>query len=191
MTIDEIFSKIATHMAKGVMIHNQLVNGFSFLGLKGYQKCQEYHYYEESKNYRCFLNYCLNHYHKIVQESPIDELEIIPTNWYKYMKMDVDTSTKKSGIRELIKKWINWEKETISLLGSSYKGLYDLGELAAAFRVQSMLAEVSDELAGAQEQYINLETINYDLSQVIAEQQLLYDIYKIKINNIVEDDDYD
>ena len=104
MNVEEIFSKLATHMAKGVLIHNQMVSAFNFLGLKGYQKSQEYHYYEETKNYRNFLNYCLNNYYKIVVEEKIEMPEIIPTNWYKYMKMDVDISTKKNGMRGRRKK---------------------------------------------------------------------------------------
>ena len=188
MNVEEIFSKLATHMAKGVLIHNQMVSAFNFLGLKGYQKSQEYHYYEETKNYRNFLNYCLNNYYKIVVEEKIEMPEIIPTNWYKYMKMDVDISTKKNGTRDIFRKWIAWETETKKLLESSYHELSELNEYAAALQVLYLIKDVEKELRGAQEQLINLETINYDLSQIVAEQQPLYNLYKEKIKNLYEDD---
>ena len=191
MTIEEIFSQLAAHMAKGLIVHNQIADGFGFLNLKGYQKCHEYHYFEESSNYRYLIDFYLGHYYKMIKIEPIADPQIVPQNWYKYSKMDVDAGTKKNGIRELIKKWIEWEKDTQELLQSCYKELYGINELAAAIYLQKLITEVSDELKGAQEQYINLEAMNYDLSQIIAEQQTLYEEYKKKINNIVEDDDYD
>lgn len=188
MTVDEIFSKLAAHMAKGVSIHNYMVSAFNFLGLKGFAKSQEYHYYEETKNYREFLNYYLNNYYKIVVEERTEIPEIIPTNWYKYMKMDVDISTKKNGTRDIFRKWIAWETETKKLLEVSYQELYELKEIAAAIQVLYLIEDVEKELRGAQEQLIDLEAINFDMSQIVAEQQSLYDLYKEKIKNLYEDD---
>ena len=39
MTVEEIFSLLSTHMAKGLMIHEQLATAFGFLNLCGYRKC--------------------------------------------------------------------------------------------------------------------------------------------------------
>ena len=52
MTIDEIFSQLGAHMVEGLMIHSQMSDYFGFLGLKGYQECHKYHYFEENANYR-------------------------------------------------------------------------------------------------------------------------------------------
>ena len=49
MSIDEIFSKMSEHMVKGMMVHEQLMNSYLYLGLKGYAACHEYHYLEETK----------------------------------------------------------------------------------------------------------------------------------------------
>ena len=52
MAVEEIFSKISTHMARGIRMHNHMALLFGFLNLYGYQKYQEYHYYEEICNYK-------------------------------------------------------------------------------------------------------------------------------------------
>ena len=188
MTVDEIFNKLAAHLEKGLIIHNQIADGFGFLNLIGYQKCHEYHYFEESKNYRAFNAFYLVNYYKMIKYEPTDNPQIVPQNWYKYSKTDVDVSTKKNGIRELLKKWVDWEKETQDLLAACYKELYGINELAAAFYLQELIAEVSDELRGAQEKFINLEAMNYDLSQIVSEQEQLYEKYNEKIKHLYEDD---
>ena len=73
-------------------------------------------------------------------------------------------------------------------MSACYKELYEINELAAAFYLQELIAEVSDELRGAQEKFINLEAMNYDLSQIVSEQEQLYEKYNEKIKHLYEDD---
>ena len=48
MTVEEIFSKISQRMIGGLMFHEQMSNYYDFLNLRGYKKCHEYHYLEET-----------------------------------------------------------------------------------------------------------------------------------------------
>jgi len=66
MTIEEIFTKLATRMHEGTMFHNELIKAYDFLGLWGYSKCQMYHYMEEQKGYRKLLHYYASHYFKLL-----------------------------------------------------------------------------------------------------------------------------
>ena len=45
MTIEEIFGRISQHMIRGMMTHDQLASYYDFLGLRGYKRCHEYHYF--------------------------------------------------------------------------------------------------------------------------------------------------
>ena len=38
-TIEEVFTKIITHMREGICFHDELVRAYDFLGLWGYSKC--------------------------------------------------------------------------------------------------------------------------------------------------------
>lgn len=189
MIVEEIFSHLSAHMIKGLMIHDQLASAYDFLNLRGYRKCHEYHYFEESKNYRCLQTYYSEIYHKVIEEEKIDNPEIIPQNWLKHTKMDVDANTKRSAIRELMKKWVDWESETKTLLEQSYKQLFELGEIGAAIKIKDFLEDNCYELAHAEEKQINLEMIGYDLVKIIDEQNSLYEEYCSKINKIFEDDE--
>lgn len=184
MTLEEIFSNINKHMSKGLMIHDQIANAFSFLNLRGYRKCHEYHYYEESINYRELNNFYLKYFQKLIPTQEIENPEIIPSSWHRYMREDVDINTKRQQVRELFKKWIDWENETKTLLQSSYKELDSMGEDFAAEKIMYFLKDVSNELAIAQEKYINLKSIDYDIVSIVEEQDILYEKYKEKIKQL-------
>lgn len=185
MEVDEIFSRLSNHMAKGLVIHSQIANGFGFLNLCGYRRCHEYHYFEESKNYFCLRNYYFDNYGKLIQENPIEEVNIVPKLWFKYNKSDVDIGTKRNAIRDLFNHWIDWEIEAKKLFESSYKELYELGEVAAATKIGEFLIETGQELAKAQSKQIYLASAEYDMTLISEEQQNLFDKYNKKI----EDDD--
>lgn len=189
MTVEEIFSHISSHMIKGLMIHDQIAAMFNFLNLRGYSKCHEYHYFEESFNYRRLQNYYLKHFNKLIIEEKVDNPAIIPQNWFKYERMDVDSSTKRNAIRDIFKQWVNWETETKALYASSYKELYDLGQVAAALEISYYLEDVSNELMRAREKYMDLESYGYDLVEIIDEQDKLYDLYIEKISRMMNNYD--
>lgn len=84
MTVEEIFNTIGSHMIEGLMYHDEFARAFEFLGLWGYSKCHEYHYFEESKNYRDLSHYYATRFFKIIQFNDIPKLELIPNTWFKY-----------------------------------------------------------------------------------------------------------
>lgn len=188
MTIEEVFARLSSHMIKGLMIHDQFSKAYGFLNLCGYQKSHEYHYYEESWNYHCLEDYYLEHYNKMIPEEKVENPAIIPVAWYKYEKKNVDVNTKRGAIKTMMEKWIAWEEETKKLLESSYKELYDMGEVCAALKISYFLKKVSEELKRAQEKIINLESTGYDIALIIGEQKELYHKYKCKMTRIFEED---
>lgn len=189
MTTEEIFSHLSAHMVKGLMIHDQLASAYDFLNLPGYMKCHEYHYFEESCNYRLLQNYYLEHFHKLIPEERIENPDTIPSNWYKYSRPEIDANTKRAAIKDLMKKWVDWEKDTKVLLETSYKELYELGEIGAALKIAAYIKDNSKELAHAQAKQMCLENINYDIGAILAEQEALRDKYWHKMKLIFEDDD--
>ena len=184
MTIEEVFSEISKHMIKGLMVHTQLADYFEFLGLCGYHKCHEYHYFEESKNFRELCSYYMKHVGKFITDSHIANPNIIPENWFKYNRSQVDASTRKAGVQAGFDKWIEWEKETKVLYQTMYQALVDIGEGAAAMVIQCYLEDVDEELASAQQKQLELKAIDYNISDIISEQACLYKKYIKKIEKI-------
>lgn len=184
MTVEEIFTQLCAHMKKGLMIHNQISNAFGFLNLYGYQKCHEYHYYEESKNCINLQDYYLTQYNKLIPDVKFEAPELIASNWFKHTREEVDTNTKRKGIKELTQAWINWELETQKNLNIYYKELYNLNEISAALKIAQFLVDVDNELKIARNKYISLEAIDYDIVSIAEEQENLYNKYVKKIKHI-------
>jgi hypothetical protein len=184
MTIEEVFAQIGQHMIKGLMVHTQLSDYFNFLGLTGYHKCHEYHYYEESINYRKISNYYLEHYDKFITDFHVSNPQMIPEKWYQYSRQQVDPSTRNSAIQAGFEKWIKWETETLKLYQDLYKELLNMNEIAAASEINYYIDDVNKELSKAQQKYLELKMVNFDIAVVVDEQQYLTKQYIKKMGEL-------
>lgn len=184
MTVEDIYSKLAAHMIQGLMAHEQLANYYDFLGLKGYKRCHEYHYLEETCNYRKLCRYFINHHNKLIPESEVDNPEIIPQSWYKYSRQDVDTTTLTNAVKNGVSTWVNWEKQTKQLYEEMYKELIDINEVASAMKIKEFICDVDKELKCAERKYLELKAVDYSLEYVISVQHDIHDKYKKKMKEL-------
>lgn len=187
MTVQEIFSKIGQRSIEGLMTHAQLADYFSFLGVKGYAKCHEYRFFDESASYRKTANYFSSHYHKLLTDEPFNNPNIIPKTWFQHVRSDVSPDTRGNHIKTGFEKWIEWEKGTKTFYEGMYQELMNMGEVAAAAYVAECLDEVSDELAAAMQYWLELVAIDYNMSDIIMEQDHLYKKYSKKLKEISYD----
>lgn len=184
MTTEEIYKSISAHMIKGMMIHEQLMNYYNFLGLIGYNKCHEYHFLQETQGYINFKNYIMNHYHKLIPDSKLQNPYVIPQSWFNYQRKDVDVSTKKKAIKEGIDIWIKWETETKQLYEYVYRELINNGDVAFSIELSQYIKDVDYELAQAYQCWLDLKGVDYDMEYILTEQKELQLNYDKKINKI-------
>lgn len=184
MTIDESFGAISDQMIGGIMLHMQLFNYFNFLGLKGYAECQKYHYYDENKHYVDFCDYYINHNNKLLVERKIENKSIIPNDWYMFTRFDVDPNIRKSAIRAGVEQWVKWERETKLMLEQHYQNLINLNEIAVAEKVRETIKHVDEELAHAEKKLLFLKAVDYNISDIMTEQEEVCQHFKKKIKEI-------
>lgn len=177
MTTDEVFQKLADHMFTGIVFHKQLSEYFCFLGFEGYSACQKSHFYEELDGYLKLVHYYMARHHKLLQTNHVESQGLIPQTWYGHSQVEVKNSTKQNAIKSGYESWIKWERETEQLYFSSYKDLFDAGSYDDAHFVKTYLCDVSNEIAGAEKEYLDLNTIGYDLVEIMSEQHQLYKTY--------------
>ena len=157
MELKEIYSKIASHQIKGMMIHAQLADYYDFLGLQGYKRCHEYHYLKESCAYRGISRYFINHHNMLIPEEKIEDPEVIPESWFEHTRDDVDSATKKNAVKSGLTKWVEWERETKKLYEQMYQELMNIGEVASAFKIKELICDVDCELKKAERYWLNKE----------------------------------
>ena len=78
MSVEEIFMALTAHMRTGIEMHHKMMEAYDFLALKGYKKCQEYHYLSELKEYLNLCHYYTEHYNKLLNNSSAAEIEVFP-----------------------------------------------------------------------------------------------------------------
>ena len=178
MTVQDIFARINNHMVEGVMFHDSLSELFGFLGLKGYQAEHECHALGEYEKRRELIDCYISYYNKILPEIHAEKREAAPSGWVNYERIAVDEGTKKRAVRDAIKKWHEWERETVELYAESYRELVDLGELYMASRVEELACDAAHEMKRASERLLMLETVSYDIMTICGEQDEIHEKYK-------------
>jgi len=186
MTIAEIYSKINEHMINGLMLHDQLANYYDFLGLEGYKRCHEYHYLAENVSYRSLNRYFINHHNMLIPEAKFDNESIIPAGWYSHKREDVDSSTKKNGVKSALTKWVEWERETKKLYEQMYQEAMDIGEVASASKIKCLITDVDKELKKAERYWLNKEATGYDMVYIVEEQEAKHKKYKKKMEECLK-----
>lgn len=181
MTVEEIFNKLATHMHEGVMYHDEMAKAYDFLGLWGLSLCHTYHAFEEKQGYRCLSHYYATHYFKLLQIEDTPRPKLIPDTWYKYSTQAVDNGTKKSSVKDLMQKWVEWERSTKKLYQELRQELTSIGELAAAMKLDCYIKDVDIELHNAEKKLIKLETLGYNIETIVQWQDKLHKKYKKKL----------
>lgn len=172
MTVEEIFTELSAHMIQGLMFHDQMNSYYLFLGLNKYACDHEWHYREESESYLRLKQHYFRYHNKLIKDKEIDaDLEVIPRSWYNYERKDVDISTKRNAVKEGYEKWIKWEISTKELYQKAYKDLVFLGEVVDAQMVNELLSKVTEELACAQEEYLNKNMLDFNISTIVADQK--------------------
>lgn len=180
MTVDEIYAKIAQHMIKGLMVHEQLANYYDFLGLRGYKRCHEYHFLDETCAYRSLCRYFINHHNKLIPYLPVEDPKVIPDSWYRYTRQDVDNGTKKNAIKNGLTIWLDWEKETKKLYEQMYKELMGIDEVASALKIKELVCDVDCELKKVERYSLDSKSIDYSLEIIVPSQSELHEKYRKK-----------
>lgn len=181
MTIEEIFTRLNAHMREGVSLHKSMSVAYDFLGLYGFARFHTHQAEEEMDEMLHLYHYYATHYFKLVKQEPLPQSTIIPETWYKYTTMDVDVNTKRNSIKDLMTKWIDWEKSTKELYQSLRQELIATNEVAFALELDHYILDVSNELEYAQKKLNKLNSINYDLVEIESWQQPMSKKYKKKL----------
>lgn len=171
MDIDGIFAKIASHMIKGMMIHNELTNYYAFLGLDGYRKFQRRRFIEESKSFLDLNEFYIKATGKLIPNVKIDIPSVIPQNVYRYNREDISGNDIRNAVKTTTKMWVDWEKETKQLYEDCYMSLInDNGAVFVASKVKELINDVGAELEEAVSFWMSKKASDFSIEVILQEQ---------------------
>ncbi len=184
MSIESIFSELSSHMLEGIMIHEQLMNCYLFLGLEGYAACHEYHYISETLDRNKLVSYSVEHYSKLISNTAFNIPEVIPNTWYNSLREEVNHDTRIKAISAAYDEWINWEESAKSLYEKIYKELLNNNEIAFAEFISNYITNVEEEIIYARKERLKKIAMDYDIVSIMEEQEEFKRIYKKKLHKL-------
>lgn len=110
--------------------------------------------------------------------------DVIPQTWYQHTRYDVDSNTKRNGVRDGFKRWIEYEKDTKQFLTEMAKRLEQADDKESARKLDYLIDHVEKEIEHAEEKMIALESANYDMNYILQQQEPLKEKYADKIRKL-------
>lgn len=185
---DEVYETIIDHLTKGVKFHDLMMDLYGFLGLEGFKKMHEYHYYHESINRRKTKCYVLTHLQLLVPDKCDDEgLQFIPSTWYGYKRHDVPSEQRKQYVGPSVMGYKAWEEETKELLEFCANELMDMGKMAELNEVLEMIEDVEKELRKIEEMDLKLKSVDYDMQYIQEMQDRICEEYEKKLEECFDE----
>ena len=181
MTMNDIFAEISKRQIIGMMFHHELSVMFSFLGLQGFKRLQQYRYCEESREHMKLQFYYIDYCNHIIPELALDEIRIIPKEWYNAERMSVSPNIRKTYTAKAFTDWQEWEKDTKEVLEKYYEQLMRMDKVCEAEYVLCMIKGVSKELKKLEKCMEDMKMVDYDPIYLVEIQKSMHDKYKKKM----------
>ena len=173
LSVDKIFKCIVKRNTEALMLHDKLCTYFNFLGLDGFSKYHEYRYFEESRNRIDTKKYYMKKYGKIIIDKDIDDVSIIPNDWEKYLKEEVQSQNKPKYIENAFKIFKNWEIETKEKYTKFAKWIFENGCLVDFEYILCLIDETDCEIEFAEKMIYKMKNMNYNIEYVDSFQHML------------------
>lgn len=170
--IDDL-SRMASHMIEGVMIHEQLMNVYLFIGLYGEAVKHKSHYIAESQNYADLCEYCMKVYGVLVNASIKSAAipSLIPKSWLSSSQFDLDYETRIEILKSADNEWIDWETKTLDLYNEIYSHLITTSCSSSSEFVKKYILEVENEVIEARREKLEHSAVNYDMPFIMERQK--------------------
>lgn len=164
--MEEIYQKYVNHQLIGIMLYEELSNCMDFLGFEGYKRKFEYYNIEETVERKHFMRYYINHYSKLLRDEKVNQIEIIPSQYYNYEREDITKEHKMKYLKESLLSVRDYYVDTINYLNEVIKTLANNNAMQDMCIFKNRLECYCQRLKYLDGHLIYLEDINYDINTI-------------------------
>lgn len=182
MSAKEIFAEINKRQITAMMMHREFMVMFSFLGLQGFKRWQQYRYRDEAADNDKMNLYFIDHNNYMIPSLEVDAVHFIPSDWYGVNRLSVTPNVKKSYTNRIMLEWQEWESETKDVLAEYYSMLMENGEVTDAEFVGKLLCGTDKELKNLERCLEELNLVEFDPVYLAEIQKKMHDEYKEKMH---------
>lgn len=180
----DIFMAVNARQIYALMFHDEMADLFDFLGLRGFKRMHEYQYLVESSEHRGLKRYYLNHHGKLLPDSEINFVSVIPEDWGQYSRCDVTPGVRKQTVQKAMQQYKDWESETKELYCKCASKLMSWGKVSDFNKINDLVKDVDMELKYLERLCLELSSVDYDNTYLQVIQDKLHEKYKEKTKAI-------
>lgn len=184
MTCEELYAEVNKRMTTALMFHENMSDYFNFMGLHGFKRIHELQYYEESIGKRKLHRKVLDIHNKLIPELGHDKLEVIPSDWYKHTRMDIDDSVLSKYVKYALKQYKEWEEETKHFYECVAYVFMERGEMIDYELMLCYVKHVQCELKKIYRLCEELNGVGYDVLYIMEIQKCIHNEYKKKLKKL-------
>ena len=186
MTCEDMYATMSNRMTAALMMHGDMADYFSFLGMHGFKRVHEYQYLSESMGRNRLHHKYIDIHNKIIPDNfdIAEKVEVIPKDWIKYTRADIDDSVTPKFVRHAMEIYRDWEKETVEMYSCIYCMMIEHMCVPDAELVKEYIDDVQHELKKIHRLIEELQDTGYDTVYMIEMQKNIHDKYKKKIREI-------
>lgn len=177
MSCHDIFREINDRMIVAIMFHDQMADMYDFLGLNGFKRMHEFQFLSESVERRGLKRYYINHHNKLLIGGNVSDPDVIPDEWVKYKRQEVSPQVRKQAVEKSFEMYREWEHETKECYEKYAKALTDMGHMADAGKVGSLVCDVDMELKCIDRLMLCLKSVSYNEVYIATVQEEIHEKY--------------
>lgn len=176
-----IASKIYNRQIEAIMFHESLIDLFNLLKLDGFVEWQEEVLEDEMDLMHKFKKQYAKHLKGTVDKPKFNEStdSALPKEWQGKQNVTIDAKNMSMGIRYGLNKYIEWEKETMSIYKDAMSQIEKDGEFDELASFLKMLCKSSKKEVMFVEELINeLEETHYEPNAIKKLQKDYFENYE-------------
>lgn len=184
--VRDSFSTVCATLKSCSHMHMQLADYFDFLGLMGFKRQQEYYHMMHTAEIRGVHRWYINRYNMLLPRGTVAEEDAIPAAWDRYSRMDVDSSARKTAVKNATAMWVSRATASKEKVEEAAKALLDEGCVADYGCMAHLVETLDKELKCAVRQSIRLAGCDYDAREMFDMQGRLHEKYRKKTAKVGE-----
>lgn len=183
----EFLQEISNNYNTAVAVHRELADVFWFLGgcTHGYAMWNEYQLIDESLTQRKIKRYITSTYHTFIPDELPKSANIAEPLLNGKNRKTLKMEEMWRIIKEAFRFYREWEEQTLELYQQIAAKLASNGEISAFNFVGEIIKSVKIELDYITDKTIELNSMNWDMAQIVAEQDTLTERYEYLIRNLL------
>lgn len=174
--IESMWKILIDKQCLGVQYHQEMMEIFSLIDMKGYCEWQKYQLMEESVRATDTRISFIRKFNKIYVPAHSQET-LISKNFLTSNRYSTDN--KRKIVDEVFSKWLEWEESVIELLMACVQWCIH-NQCPDYMYIEENLEEVMEELGTIRYHYSKLEDSKFDMNNILEWQEYIYPKYREK-----------